>query len=156
MNITLKNIYICTKEYETKFKTLLDEKTVIQNLSLLFNMSQEPFANLDVAYQYFNCVRAVYNLYSRQKNARDVWAKTLWSELQPNLLLEGMDHFLKEFKQLPRDCRNLSVGQVLEKNMKKFKNAIPLFIELKNDAMRDIHWKMLMEKTGEFPTLNKF
>lgn len=146
-------MYILFKEYEMKFKTLLDEKMVIQNLSLLFNMPQEPFADLDAAYQYFVCTRAVYNLYSRQKNARDIWGKTLWSELQPNLLLEGMDNFLKEFKQLPRDCRNLSVGQVLEKSMKKFKNAIPLFIELKNDAMREIHWKMLMEKTGK--TLNK-
>jgi len=33
--------------------------------------------------------------------------------------------------------------------MKDFKNTIPLFVELKTEAMRERHWQQLMEKTGQ-------
>lgn len=34
--------------------------------------------------------------------------------------------------------------------MKQFKNTIPLMVNLKNEALRERHWKMLMEKTGQY------
>lgn len=120
----------------------------MKNTSALFEMPQESFMLLDNAYKEYHCLCSIYDLYSRQKSARDDWAKTLWSELKPQLLLEGMDSFIKEFKQISKSCRSVPVALVLDMNMKKFKNSIPLFIELKNDAMKEMHWKKLMEQTG--------
>lgn len=34
--------------------------------------------------------------------------------------------------------------------MKQFKNTIPLMVNLKNEALRERHWKMLMEQTGQY------
>lgn len=34
--------------------------------------------------------------------------------------------------------------------MKQFKNAVPLMVNLKNEALRERHWKTLMEKTGQY------
>lgn len=113
-------------------------------------MPQDAFTQLNLAYYEYKCMDLVLDLYNRQKNARNVWAKSLWSELKPQLLLEGIDNYLKEFQQLPCNCRTLPIGMVLKTNMQKFKSAIPLFIELKNDAMRDSHWEKLMEQTGMF------
>lgn len=121
--------------------------------STLYGMPQESYKNLDVTYQEYNCMRLVLELYLRQKESRDIWAKTLWTELKPQLLLEGMEVFLKEFKQLSKDCRTIQIAVVLEMNMKAFKNSIPLFIELKNDAMTEDHWKKLMDKTGKHPKI---
>jgi len=126
----------------------LADKDVMKNTSALFEMPQESYTLLDVTYKEYHCLRSIYDLYSRQKSARDDWAKTLWSELKPQLLLEGMDSFIKEFKQISKACRSVPIALVLDMQMKKFKNAIPLFIELKNDAMKEIHWKKLMEQTG--------
>lgn len=39
---------------------------------------------------------------------------------------------------------------MLDLKMKQFKNAIPLMVALKNEALRERHWKQLMEKTGQF------
>lgn len=128
---------------------LLNERAVMQNTSLLFEMPQEPYSRLDATFDEYKCMCLVYDLYVRQKDARDVWSKTLWSELNPQLLLEGMEGFLKQFKQLPKACRTGPVAAALEADMKKFKNSVPLFIELKNDAMKDIHWQKLMDQTGE-------
>jgi len=125
----------------------------MKNTSALFKMPQESYTLLDVTYQEYHCLCSIYDLYSRQKNAIDDWSKTLWSELKPQLLLEGMDSFIKEFKQLPKACRSVSIALVLEKQMKKFKNSIPLFIELKNDAMKEMHWKKLMDQTGNYSIL---
>lgn len=132
-----------------QFERLLDDRTVMQNTSLLFGMPQEPYARLDAAYAEYECMRLVYDLYARQRDARDAWSKTLWLELNPQLLLEGMEGFLRRYKQLPRACRAVPVAAALEATMKKFKNSVPLFIELKNDAMRDEHWRKLMDQTGE-------
>jgi len=120
----------------------------MKNTSALFEMPQESFTLLDVTYQEYHNLCSIYDLYSRQKTARDDWSKTLWSELKPQLLLEGMDNFIKQFKQLSKECRSVPVGLVLNVQMKKFKNSIPLFIELKNDAMKEMHWEKLMEQTG--------
>lgn len=90
----------------------------------------------------------LFKLYKSQKTARDTWAKTLWVDLNPQLLIDGMDGFLKEFRKMPKAVRSLQVGRALEASMKSFKNSVPLFVELKNEAMRERHWKELMDKTG--------
>lgn len=127
----------------------------MKNTSILFDMSQESFERLDIAHEEYKCMCLVFGLYTSQQNTRDIWAKTLWSELKPQLLLEGMDNFIKEYKHLPRACRLLPIGLVLEANMKKFKSSIPLLIELKNGSMREEHWKKLMDKTGDYQSRSK-
>lgn len=37
---------------------------------------------------------------------------------------------------------------MLDTKMKQFKNVVPLMVSLKNEAMRERHWKELMAKTG--------
>lgn len=46
--------------------------------------------------------------------------------------------------------RDLPIGKILDTKMKQFKNTIPLMVNLKNEALRERHWKMLMEKTGQY------
>lgn len=77
-----------------------------------------------------------------------MWAKTLWVNLNPQVLVDGMESFIKEFKRLPKPVRQLHPGILLDIRMKEFKNSIPLFIDLKNEALRERHWTELMEKTG--------
>ncbi|XP_051175007.1 dynein axonemal heavy chain 10 [Leptopilina boulardi] len=91
----------------------------------------------------------LYKLYKQQKNSRDIWSKTLWINLNPQQLMDGMDGFLKEFRKLPKSVRALNVGLSLEVIMKDFRNSVPLFVELKNEAMRERHWQELMDKTGK-------
>ncbi|CAG9834622.1 unnamed protein product [Diabrotica balteata] len=77
-----------------------------------------------------------------------MWGKTLWANLNPQALVDGIDGFLKTFRKLPKEIRIQAVGATLENQMKLFRNAVPLMVALKNEALRDRHWKLLMEKTG--------
>lgn len=38
---------------------------------------------------------------------------------------------------------------MLELKMKQFKNTVPLMVNLKNEALRERHWRILMDKTGK-------
>lgn len=92
----------------------------------------------------------LYSLYKQQKSAREIWAKTLWVNLNPQQLIDGMEHFMREFRRLPKPIRSMQVGHALEAEMRNFKNSVPLFIELKNEAMRERHWQELMRRTGQY------
>ena len=68
--------------------------------------------------------------------------------MNPQALVDGMDNFIKEFRKISKPVRQLPVGLVIELFMKQFKNSVPLFVELKNEALRERHWRTLMDKTG--------
>jgi len=69
--------------------------------------------------------------------------------LNAEALLDGMESFIGEFKRYNDSVKQLPVGQFLDVHMKQFKNSVPLFVELKNEALRERHWVELMDKTGE-------
>lgn len=49
---------------------------------------------------------------------------------------------------MPRDVKSMPVAKTLEGKMKAFKEALPLMTDLKNEALRERHWKQLMKETG--------
>ena len=119
------------------------------NAEVLFDLEPTDYALFLKLIKDYEGMEMLYKLYKQQKNARDIWSKTLWANLNPQQLMDGMDNFLKEFRKLPRAVRMLSVGQALDSTMKGFRNSVPLFVELKNEAMRERHWQELMDKTGK-------
>lgn len=54
-----------------------------------------------------------------------------------SVLSDGIDGFIKQLKRLPREVKALPLCHVLEEKMKEFKNSIPLFSDLKNEALRE-------------------
>jgi dynein heavy chain len=68
----------------------------------------------------------------------------------PEALLDGMEKFIEELSCFNESVMQLPVCQVLDMYMKQFKNSVPLFVKLKDEALRDRHWKLLMDHTGLF------
>ncbi|PBC34043.1 Dynein heavy chain 10, axonemal [Apis cerana cerana] len=120
------------------------------NSEILFDLPATDYSVFLKLKKDYDGMELLFELYKEQREMRDVWAQTLWVNLNPQQLIEGMDHFIRIFRKLPKFVKELSIGHALEANMKSFKNSVPLFIELKNEAMRDRHWKQLMTKTGQF------
>ena len=57
--------------------------------------------------------------------------------LNVQLLQEGIEGFLKGLRKLPRDIKNMVVAKILEEKMKEFRDSLPLFVDLKHEALRD-------------------
>lgn len=143
------NALLFTQSYGQQIGQLTTKLLDLKNAELLFDLLPADYsAFLAISHDYDAMVE-LYNLYESQRSARDIWAKTLWADLDPQKLIDGMDAYLREFRRLPRAMRSMEVGRAIEANMKSFKNSVPLFVELKNEAMRERHWQELMDRTGK-------
>lgn len=119
------------------------------NAEKLFDINVTDYSRYLTAKSDFDKMQMIYKLYTAQKLTRESWGKTLWSNLNTQALLEGIDTFLKDFRKFHKNVRQMPIAQVLEKVMKQFKNEIPLMSSLKHEAMRERHWRALMAKTGK-------
>ncbi|XP_072658407.1 dynein axonemal heavy chain 10 isoform X2 [Canis lupus baileyi] len=122
----------------------------LANAEKLFDLPITMYPELLKVQKEMNELRTIYELYEGLKVAKEEWSQTLWINLNIQFLQEGIEGFLRSLRKLPRQVRNLSVAYHLEAKMKAFKDSIPLLLDLKHEALRDRHWKELMEKTGVF------
>lgn len=119
------------------------------NAEKLFDIAPSDYSLFSKAKVEFEYMQVIYKLYQSQKMARETWGKTLWQHLNTQALTEGIENFVKEFRKLSKTIRALPIASVLEKIMKQFKNVVPLLSSLKDEAMRERHWQLLMAKTGK-------
>uniref|UniRef100_A0A182K9N1 Dynein heavy chain linker domain-containing protein n=1 Tax=Anopheles christyi TaxID=43041 RepID=A0A182K9N1_9DIPT len=128
---------------------LMDRQRIeLENAEKLFDIPLTDYSDFLQCQHEYEEIQVVYKLYVQQKVAREKWSHTLWANLNPQALLEGIDSFMKEFRMLPKTIRQAPVGQALDTKMKQFKSSIPLMLSLKDEALRERHWMKLMEKTG--------
>ncbi|XP_049816413.1 dynein axonemal heavy chain 10 [Schistocerca nitens] len=137
------------QEYSPQFAELDEQRLEFMNTEMLFDLPPADYSAFVEAKTEMEGLEMIYDLYRSQKTAREAWAKTLWVNLNPQVLLDGTEAFMKEFRKLPPNVKKLPVGQELNLILKQFKNSIPLFVELKNEALRERHWNELMDKTGQ-------
>ena len=84
---------------------------------------------------FFKFIKNKFNFFL--KKARQEWAETLWRDLDINILVDGVDNFIKSIKKMPRDVRAMTVAKTLENKLKSFKEALPLMTDLKHEALRE-------------------
>ncbi|CAH0724307.1 unnamed protein product, partial [Brenthis ino] len=137
------------EEYTKYFDELESRKKILQAAEQLFDNPLADFSSFNRAKTDFQAMEQIYKIYKAQKNARELWAKTLWVNLNPQALVDGIEQFFKEYRKLPKAVRLTNTGLMLDLKMKQFKNVVPLMVSLKNEAMRERHWKELMAKTGQ-------
>ncbi|KAM9193992.1 dynein axonemal heavy chain 10 [Dugong dugon] len=122
----------------------------LANAEKLFDLPITMYPELLQVQKEMSGLKMIYELFQGLKAAKEEWSQTLWINLNVQFLQEGIDNFLRSLRKFPRSVRGLSVSYYLEAKMKAFKDSIPLLLDLKHEALRDRHWKDLMEKTGVF------
>lgn len=135
------------EEYGPKFDELNKRRVELQSAEMLFDVPLADYSDFTRTQIDYNNLINLYKLYKAQKEAREMWSKTLWINLNPQALVDGIENYIKDFRKFPKSVRTMPVGQVLDLKMKQFKNVVPLMVALKNEAMRERHWKQLMVKT---------
>ncbi|XP_067660223.1 dynein axonemal heavy chain 10-like [Haliotis asinina] len=125
------------------------QRQELANAERLFDLPITMYPDLLQVQKEMKGFEQIYALYEEQKAAREQWAETLWANLNVQLLQEGIEGFLKSLRKLPRDVKSMQVARALEEKMKEFRDSLPLFVDLKHEALRERHWKELMAKTGQ-------
>ena len=136
------------KDYSKEVADLEAERQELINAQKLFDLPITSYPELLQIQKSMKGLESIYQIYEDQKKARQDWAQTLFKELNVQLLQDGIEGYLKVLRKLPREVKNSPVGKVLDERLKEFKESLPLFVDLKHEALRDRHWNLLMKKTG--------
>ncbi|XP_067910592.1 dynein axonemal heavy chain 10 isoform X4 [Heterodontus francisci] len=134
-------------KFENEVEEFERNRQELANAEKLFDLPITMHPELVLLQKEMKGLRQIYDIYKAQRIAKEEWSETLWADLNVQLLQEGIDGFLKAFRKLPKEVRSLSVGFHLESQMKEFKESIPLLLDLKNEALRERHWRTLMART---------
>ncbi|XP_015260407.1 PREDICTED: dynein heavy chain 10, axonemal [Cyprinodon variegatus] len=135
-------------KYEADFARMELERQDLKSSEKLLDLPISMHPEATRIQKDMMALRQIYDIYADQKNAKAEWSQILWVDLDIQVLQDGIDSFLKRFRQLPKDVRALPVAFYLDGCMREFKESLPLLLDLKNEALRDRHWKALTEGTG--------
>ncbi|CAL8251349.1 unnamed protein product [Boreogadus saida] len=135
-------------KYEAELAKMEGGRQQLANAEKLFDLSFTMYPELLQVQRDMKGLKLIYDTYRAQKAAKLEWSQTLWVNLNLQVLQEGIDGFIRTLRKLPKEVRALPVSFFLEGRMKEFKESLPLLLDLKNEALRERHWKELMEKTG--------
>lgn len=104
------------------------------------------------------------------KGLKDVWTElhrvwgyveairdTPWSGIVAKKVREALEKAMEELNHLPNRLRNYEAYDTLKGNLNTLKKTNILIIELKSEALKDRHWKLIMQrlkmKRGSFNDL---
>ncbi|XP_017781324.1 PREDICTED: dynein heavy chain 10, axonemal [Nicrophorus vespilloides] len=137
------------EHYTNVFDGLESRRIDLSKAEMLFDIPLADYSEFLRTKTEFEGLVLIYKIYASQKSAREIWGRTLWVNLNPQALVDGIEGFMKDFRRLSKVVRNTPIGIMLDTKMKQFKNVVPLMVALKNEALRERHWKELMNKTGK-------
>ncbi|KAI9144584.1 dynein heavy chain and region D6 of dynein motor-domain-containing protein [Paraphysoderma sedebokerense] len=123
--------------------------TYLVNSEKLFNLDISSYPDLMEVEHDLNELDKIYNLYTDFQHTFSTWSTTLWVNLDVLALRKGIEVFSDRLKKLSKDLKSLPPYQVVAEKIVSFANSIPMFLDLKNEALRERHWKRLMDITGQ-------
>ncbi|KAL5967709.1 Dynein heavy chain 10 axonemal [Taenia solium] len=135
-----------------KFTKLSDsleaERVDLLSSERLLGLPISAYPELKTIRSELHKLKPIYELYIQQKTARQDWALVLWKDVNIKSIQTATQEFIDTFKAAPKKIRLLPCARKLYTDLKNFQESLLLIVYLKDEALRDRHWKQLMEKTG--------
>nr|KAJ3423035.1 Dynein heavy chain 10, axonemal [Polyrhizophydium stewartii] len=154
MNLDMDHGLKLLKDSKEAVARFLSGREGLVRAEKLFNLTITSYPELFELENQLKELDLIYVLYSDVKEAINTWSKTLWSNLDIGVLNRGIETFTTRLKKLPKELKQLPPYNVVAEKIVTFKDSIPLFSDLKNEALRERHWKKLMEITGKVFDMN--
>lgn len=134
--------------FKQELKQLCTRRDEINVAELLFGLDKTPFSQLQVIEKSLESLNKIYTLYDKQRKTMDEWSEMQWSDVKITMLEEGIQGFQDAFVRLEPSIRKLPPGVQIKKELDDFRTSLPLFQDLKSEALRDRHWNEMMVRTG--------
>jgi dynein heavy chain len=135
-------------EYKRKISKLNKVKAELVNAQNLFDLDVKPYPDLQQTILDIEKLSKIYDLYSQFKDFQMNMSSMLWGDLDIAVLQKGADDLEKTAKKFPKELKEIYTFKMVEARLANFKEALPLVVNLKNDAMKTRHWQKLMDVTG--------
>eukprot|EP01059_Diplonema_ambulator_P016442 TRINITY_DN279_c0_g1_i2.p1 TRINITY_DN279_c0_g1~~TRINITY_DN279_c0_g1_i2.p1 ORF type:complete len:4165 (+),score=1710.28 TRINITY_DN279_c0_g1_i2:209-12703(+) len=89
----------------------------------------------------------VFEMYSEWKELVVGWSSTQWTDIQIDVMRKGTENMMQKLKKRYKEFGELPPYSAMKEVVTNFFTSLPLFTQLKNEALRDRHWKKLMDVT---------
>ena len=67
----------------------------------------------------------------------------MWVNLETKSITDGIDDLIKQLRRMPKDVRQLPLAKIVDEMMKEFRDSLPLFVDLKHEALRPRYGSVL-------------
>ncbi|TPX37396.1 hypothetical protein SeMB42_g06902, partial [Synchytrium endobioticum] len=146
------------KDMELGLKLLGEAKAAAANLATrrealvraekLFDLPITAYPELFELDSEIKDLDKVYDLYMEVRDAMKQWSTGLWSALDVTVLNKGIEVFSTRLRKMASSLKQLPPYNVVAGQIMAFKDSVPLLQDLKSEALRERHWRKLMEVTG--------
>ncbi|XP_061623123.1 dynein axonemal heavy chain 10-like [Phyllopteryx taeniolatus] len=136
------------QSYEAELAKMVERRQELANAQKLLDLPVLAYPEIVSIQKEMNGYKQLYDIYRELKVTKTKWSQALWVKLDIELLQGGVECFVQDLRKLPKDVRALPVACFVEGRMKEVRDSLPLLLDLKNEALRERHWKELMKRTG--------
>jgi len=139
------------EKFGLELDALRKRRQDVTEAQLLFNLEITSFPVLAKIDSVWENYQKIYFFLKELNTKRSNWAAQLFfTELDPNDLNAGADALLKDMKLVPKEIKAaVTIFPRIVDALEAFKKSVPIFQDLKNECIRERHWKQLMEVTGK-------
>nr|CAD7423028.1 unnamed protein product [Timema monikensis] len=137
--------------YESKFARLKEERDNVAKAKEALEL-QDPGGvstsedRMLVVFEELQDLRGVWSELSRIWAQIDEVREKPWLSVQPRKLRQQLDTLMAQLKELPARLRQYSSYEYVKKLMQGYTKVNMMIVELKSDALKERHWKLLMKQ----------
>ena len=129
---------------------ITDKENEMEDLSKkadLFEVNIPEFKQLKTCRKEIILVKEVWDLATLVKSSIEDWKKTPWKDINVEQMDVDCKRFAKEIRTMDKEVRAWDVFSGLDSTVKNMITSLKVIGELQNPAVRDRHWRQLMQTT---------
>ena len=146
-NVPLDRIYSLLDQQSIKFKEVEENVVELHKLQLLFDLTPVEFQDLKSCRQDLVLLKNIWDMIVHIRCLFTDWMKSSFMSVNVEEILDEIKKLSKQIKTQPIKVRQWGCYKGIEVDVANMSKALPLCAELRSKAMRERHWKQLLEVT---------
>jgi dynein heavy chain 1 len=137
--------------FENKFTRLKEERDNVTKAKEALELLEPGIISVNedrmqVVFEELQDLKGVWSELSKIWSQIDETREKPWLSVQPRKLRLQLDTMLSQLKELPARLRQYSSYEFVRKMLQNYTKVNMLIVELKSDALKERHWKLLMKQ----------
>lgn len=142
-----KDVY---KKLDKCNREVMDFESEIQNMAKqaeLFELSVPEYKHITQTRKELKQLKQLWDYVLIARSCIDEWRATLWKKIDVENMEMECKKYGKELRAMDKDIKGWDVFIQMEASIRNMLTALRAVTELQNPAIRDRHWKQLMQAT---------
>jgi dynein heavy chain len=146
-DVPLDQVYVLIDAQASEFKKIELEGKALRELQELFDLTLNDFKELRECKLELTLLKQAWDLVIHIKLTFQDWLKSTFKMIDVDSFLDEIKRLLKQLKAQPHKVRGWDVYKGIVEEVNNMNTSLPLCAELRSDAMRERHWKLLLDTT---------